>query len=405
MSKSIKVPFGTMSVTEDAKKLVSEIMASGRLSCGKYVRQFEEEYAKLIGTSEAVAVSSGTDADILALAVLYDLGVKRGDEVIIPALSFVATGNAVLHAGFTPVFVDVELDTLNINPDRIEEVITPKTRAIMPVHLMGKPAEMDKIMKIAKKHNLYVIEDAAEAHGTIYKGKTVGTIGDMAAYSLYVAHMISTVEGGVVTTDNADYAEILRSLRSHGRSCNCSSCVMNTSAATCSKRFKDGVDARFIFQRIGYSSKMNELEAAIGLGNIKAWPKYLAQRKKNFKYLIGRFGRFAPYLTTIKVEDYEVIGPHAFPVILGQEAKFSRDELVTYLKEAGIDSRNLFLSMPTQCPGFGFLGHKLGQFPVAEYIGENGFHIGVHQDLNTEHMEYFIEAVDRFLRGPARNVQ
>lgn len=397
MSGKMPVPFGTMSVTKKAKRLVAEIMESGRLSSGKYVREFEERYAELIGTKEAVAVGTGTDADTLALAVMYDYGAKRGDEIIIPSLSFVATGNAVLHAGFTPVFVDVELDTLNIDPDKIEEVITNRTRAIMPVHLMGKPAEMNKIMAIAKKHKLFVIEDAAEAHGSVYKGKNTGTIGDMAAYSLYVAHMISTVEGGIITTNNADYAEILRSLRSHGRSCVCKSCIINKGEQTCAKRFKCGNDIRFIFQRIGFSSKMNELEAAIGLGNIEAWPKYLSQRRENLLYLFKRFKRFEPELITFSEGKHELIGPHAFPIIVGEKAKFTRDQLVNYLSKHGVDSRNMFLSMPTQCPGFAFLGYKLGQFPVAEYIGNNGLHIGVHQGLNSEHMQYFIKVIESFL--------
>jgi len=386
-----------MSITREAKKLVAKILDSGNVSQGKYVREFEEGFAKLIGTKEAVAVSSGTDADMLALAVLYDFGARRGDEVIVPAISFVATGSSILHAGFKPVFVDVELETLNINPDKIEEAITDKTRSIMPVHLMGKPAAMDKIMSIAKKHKLFCIEDAAEAHGSIYKGKNIGSIGDMAAFSLYVAHMISTIEGGIITTDNSDYAEILRSLRSHGRSCNCKTCVMNTGAITCPKRFKEGKDKRFIFERIGYSSKMNELEAAIGLGNIKMWPKYLAQRRENLLYLLKHFRRFEPYLLTIKEESYEKIGPHAFPLIVGKKAKFTRDQLVNYLAKHGIDSRNMFLSMPTQCPGFQFLGYKLGQFPIGEYIGNNGIHIGVHQDLNKKHLEYFIDTIGKFL--------
>jgi dTDP-4-amino-4,6-dideoxygalactose transaminase len=302
-----------------------------------------------------------------------------------------------LHAGFTPVFVDVELDTLNIDPNKIAGAITENTRAIMPVHLMGKPAEMDSIMSIAKRYDLFVIEDAAEAHGSKYKSKNIGSIGHMAAYSLYVAHMISTVEGGIITTDNSDYAEILRSLRSHGRSCNCNSCIMNTGAITCSKRFRKGIDIRFMFERIGYSSKMNELEAAVGLGNIEAWPQYLARRRENLLYLLQHFRRYEPHLLTIYEEDHEFIGPHAFPLIVGKDEKFTRDELGDYLAKNGVDSRNMFLSMPTQCPGFAYLGYKFGLFPVSEYIGSNGLHIGLHQDLNTEHMKYFISIIDRFL--------
>lgn len=393
----MKVPFGTMSITGSTKNLITQLMESGRLSSGKYVMEFEERFAKLIGTKEAIAVSSGTDANTLALAVLYDFGAKRGDEIIVPALSFVETGNAVLHAGFTPVFVDIKKETLNINAEKIEEVITDKTRAIMPVHLMGKPADMDVINRIAKQHNLYVVEDAAEAHGAVYKGKNAGTLGNMAAFSLYVAHMISTIEGGIVTTDNSEFAEILRSLRVHGRFCKCKQCVLNTGAGICNKRFKDGMDMRFMFERIGYSSKMNELEAVVGIGNIEIYSEIFGKRRDNLMYLIEQSERFTPYLTTIKEEEYEVIGPQAFPVIVGVEAPFTRNELVSYLEKHGIDSRNLFLCMPTQCPGFDFLGHKMGEFPNAEYIGNNGFHIGVHQGLTKEHLDYFLAATGTFL--------
>lgn len=395
---TIKYPFGTITITEKSKKLIGQILEGGRVSCGKYVREFEKKFASLAGTKEAVALSSGADADALALAVLYDFGAERGDEVIVPALSFVATGNAVLQAGFTPVFVDIQRDTLNIDPAKIEKVITKKTKAIMPVHLMGKPAEMDSINTIAKKHNLYVVEDAAEAHGGIYKGKNVGTLGDMAAYSLYVAHIITTIEGGIVTTNRLDCAEILRSLRSHGRACKCESCVLNTNSGYCSKRFQyGGTDIRFVFERIGYSAKMNELEAAIGLGALDVYNSILKKRRKNLYYLMEQFKRFKPFLATIKKEEYEEIGPHALPIIIQEEAQFSRDEFIDYLNKKGVDTRNLFLSMPTQCPGFLPLGYKLGEFPNAEYLGNNGLHVGVHQDLGKKECDYFLNTVEEFL--------
>lgn len=395
----MKIPFGTISVTEKSKNIIADILETNRLSGGKYVREFEKRFAGLVGTKEAVAVSTGTDADALALAVLYDLGAKRGDEIIIPALSFVATGNAVLQAGFTPVFVDVDRKTLNINPLKIEDAVTEKTRAIMPVHLMGKPADMDAINAIAKKYNLYVIEDAAEAHGAVYKGKNTGALADMGAFSLYVAHIISTVEGGIITTDNSDFAEILRSLRSHGRACKCESCILNIASAYCDKRFNYGEneDIRFIFERIGFSSKMNELEAAVGIGNLAIYHDILNKRRENLYYLIDEFKRFTPYLVTIEKEPYEEIGPHALPIIIQERAKFNRNKLVNFMEKKGIDTRNLFSSMPTQCPGFNFLGYKHGDFPNAEYIGENGIHIGVHQDLGKDECGYIINTVEEFL--------
>jgi len=392
-------PFGTVSVSESSKKLINKILDSNRVSSGRYVREFEKKFASLMGTRHAVAVSSGTDADALALAVLYDFGAERGDEVIVPALSFVGTGNAVLEAGFMPVFVDVEMATLNIDTSRIESAITKKTAAIMPVHLIGKPADMDMVNRIAKKHDLFVIEDAAEAYGAEYKGRKVGTLGDMAAFSLYVAHAITTVEGGIVLTGREDFAEILRSLRSHGRACKCESCVLNASSGYCKKRFQYGVknDMRFLFERIGYSSKMNELEAAVGLGNLDAYHVIIGKRRKNLEYLMERFAKFAPYLVTVKEGDDEKIGPHAFPVIVQKSAGFTRDEIVNYLEKNGIETRTLFSSMPTQCDGFRYLGYKEGDFPCAEYIGNNGFHVGVHQDLKKEHLDYFLTHVAKFL--------
>lgn len=403
MAKKIKVPFGTISIPEKSKDLILQTLEARRISSGKYVREFEEKFAKLLGVEEAVAVSSGTDADILALAVFHDFGAQRDDEVIIPALSFVATGNAVVHAGFKPVFVDIQRETLNIDPDLIEAAITDKTRGIMPVHLMGKPADMDKINAIAQKYGLFVVEDAAEAHGALYQGKPVGTLSDMAAFSTYIAHIITTGEGGVVVSHREDFAEILRSLRSHGRACKCKQCTLNLASKYCAKRFagNDGEDIRFIFERIGYSCKMNELEAAIGIGNLDLYHEILEKRRQNLLYVLKRFEQFSPYLATICEEPHEQIGPHAIPIIIQPGAPFTRAQLTEHFEKNGIETRTLFASMPTQCPGFNFLGYKLGQFPNAEYMGNYGIHIGVHQDLGLQEMEYILDQIRAFLEDHA----
>lgn len=399
VKEALKVPFGTISITDRAKELIQEIIDARRISSGKYVRLFEDKFAELLGVRSAVAVSSGTDADIMALAVFHDFGAQRGDEVIVPALSFVATGNAVIHAGYKPVFVDINRDTLNIDPSQIEDAITERTRIIMPVHLMGKPADMDEINRIAKKYGLFVVEDAAEAHGALYKGKPVGTLSDMGAFSLYIAHIITTGEGGIVTTDNEEYAEIVRSLRSHGRACKCKVCTINVASSFCKKRFQGdtGEDRRFFFERIGYSCKMNELEAAIGIGSLEMYHDIVDKRRENLLYFLSKFEQFHPYLSTIKEDAWERIGPHAIPIVVQEDASFTREQLASYLEERGIETRTLFASMPTQCPGFAFLGYTLGQFPNAEYVGRNGIHIGIHQDLSIEHMDYVIDVLREFL--------
>lgn len=222
----------------------------------------------------------------------------------------------------------------------------------------------------------------------------------MAAYSLYVAHIITTIEGGIVTTDNADFAEVLLSLRAHGRACKCKTCVLNVNSGYCAKRFKysEDIDIRFFFERIGYSAKMNELEAAVGLGNLTIYNEILDKRRKNLLAMIKKFRKFSPYIATIEEEEHEKIGPHAFPMVIQEGAPFTRDQLMHHLERNGIDTRNLFSSIPTQCPGYAFLGHKLGDFPNAEYIGNNGLHIGVHQDIGPEHIEYFIDTVEKFVK-------
>lgn len=375
-----KVPFGTVSITEKAKKLIDVAIAEKWLTKGKYVKEFEEKFAATFGVKYGIAVSSGTDADAIACAVLYDFGAKRGDEIIIPALTFVATGNAVLQAGFKPVFVDVNRNTLNIDPDKIEAAITPRTRAIMPVHLMGKPAAMDQIMAIAKKHKLYVIEDAAEAHGAEYNGKKIGAIGDMACFSLYAAHIVTTIEGGMIITNNEQMAKAAASLRNHG------------------------IDGKFRFERIGFSAKMNEIEAAVGLGNIEIFHDILEKRRRNILYLIKHFKQFEKYFIYVQEDAHEKLGPHAFSMIVRPGMKFTKDEFVTYLEKEGVDSRNLFYSIPTQTPSYAFMGHKLGDFPETEFCSDNGTHIGCHQDIEISQMDHVIDVVGKFLKSKGYSV-
>jgi len=375
-----KVPFGTVSITPKAKKLIDDAIERKWLTKGQYVKEFEDKFAALFGVKYGIAVSSGTDADAIACAVLYDFGAERGDEIIIPALTFVATGNAVLQAGFKPVFVDVERETLNIDPKKIEAAITPKTRAIMPVHLMGKPAAMDEIMRIAKKHKLYVIEDAAEAHGAEYKGQKIGAIGDMACFSLYAAHIVTTIEGGMIITDNPQMAEAARSLRNHG------------------------IDGKFRFKRIGFSAKMNEIEAAVGLGNIEIFYDILEKRRANVRHLIKGFVKFEKYFWYLKEDKGEVLGPHAFSIILKPGLKFTKDEFVTYLERQGVDSRNLFYSIPTQTESYHFMNHKPGDFPESEYCSDQGTHVGCHQDVGVAQMDYVLEVVGQFLKSKGYTV-
>ena len=372
----MRINFGELVIGDIAKKYLQRVLDKNWASEGDNVREFEQKFANKFGYKHAIAVSSGTDANICCCTSLYDFRAKRGDEIITPALSFVATANSILAAGFVPKFVDIEVETLNIDPSKIEEAITDKTRAIMVVHTMGKPCEMDSILAIAKAYNLKVIEDACEAHGATYKERIVGTIGDMGTFSFYVAHLIVCGEGGMVVTNNDEVANVIRSVKSHGR---------------------PPGSIYFDFQRIGLNSKMNDLEAAVGLEGIEYFDETFNKRKNNLYKLLELTKELADYVYFLEEEGYEKVSPHAFPIVL-RDKKYDRDKLYQYLESKGIQCKTLFGSLPTQHKAFKFLGYEYGQFPVAEYVGRNGLHFGVHQYLNNDDLLYIKDALKGYFK-------
>lgn len=370
----MRIQFGELKIGDIAKKHLQEVIDTNWASGGPKVKLFEEGWGKLFDYKHNVAMSSGTDADINACAVLYDFGAQRGDEIIVPTLSFIATSNAVLAAGFKPVFVDVEKHTLNINPQKIEEKITPKTRGIMVVHTMGKPCEMDSIMDIAKKHRLKVIEDACEAHGAKFKGKYIGQWGDMATFSYYAAHLICCGEGGMVSTNNPKIAEVLQSTRSHGR--------------------KLGT-LYFDHLRFGLNSKMNDMEASLGLQGVSEFWNTFNTRKENLYYLLNKLKDLEKFAWFNIEEAHEVVSPHAFSITL-KDPKYNGTALYQFLEKNGIMCKRNFGSIPTQHGAFKFMGHQLGEFPEAEYIGENGLHFGIHQFLKRDDLDFISDMVHHY---------
>lgn len=359
------ISFGDLKIGPTARRYMESALSKNWVSEGANVREFERGFAEKFGYAHAIAVSSGTDACMCACAALYDVGAQRGDEIIVPACTFVATANAVLAAGFMPRFVDVELETLNIDPSKIEDAITLKTRAIMPVHIMGKMAKVDEIGNIAALHKLKVIEDACEAHGAEYKGRLVGTYGDMTAFSFYVAHQMVCGEGGMVVTNDVRLADVVRSVKSHGR--------------------PPGT-IYFDFQRIGFNSKMNDMEAAIGLQSLEDFDEAFSKRRVNLRKLLEMTADLSDYCYFLHESPDEVVSPFAFPVIL--KGAYDKGELYRYLEANGIQCKTLFGSLPTQHKVFNFLGHEPGDFPVAEYIGRGGLQFGLHQYLTEDDLVY-----------------
>ena len=372
----MRIAFGDLIIGDTAKQYIKRALNKNWVSEGANVREFEQKFADKFGYKHAIATSSGTDADTVSCASLYDFGAKRGDEIIVPALSFVSTANSILAAGFIPRFVDIEVETLNIDPGKIEEAIAGKTRAIMVVHTMGKPCEMDSILEIARTHNLKIIEDACEAHGATYKGRVVGSIGDMGTFSFYAAHVVVSGEGGMIVTNSDEIANVVQSVKSHGRPFD---------------------SIYFDFQRIGFNSSMNELTAAIGLEGIEYFDETFNKRKKNLYRLLELIEELSDYFYFLEEETHEKVSPHAFPMVL-KDKKYDRDKLYSYLEAKGIQCKTLFGSLPTQHQAFNFLDYKYGQFPVSEYVGENGLHFGIHQYLTDDDLLYISDTLKAYFR-------
>jgi perosamine synthetase len=299
------IPIAKPIISDEEVEEVVKVLKSGFIAQGPKVAEFEEKFAEYVGVEYAVASSSGTTALHLALLAA---GVKSGDEVITTPFTFAATGNSVLYTGAKPVFVDIDKNTYNINPDKIEEAITDKTKVLMPVHLYGQPADMDPINKIAEDHDLVVIEDAAQAHGALYNNKKTGSLGDMGCFSFYPTKNMTTSEGGMITTDNKEMADTARILRAHGES------------------------ERYTHVTLGYNFRMTDIAAAIGVVQLKKLDKFNEKRIENASFLTSKINNIngikAPYVTdNVK---------HVFHQYTVRVDKSKRDQLIDFLKINGI---------------------------------------------------------------------
>ena len=361
-----RIEFGELVIGNTARKNLMEVCDSNWASGGPKVKEFEKNWSELFKYKRSVSMSSGTDGVINACLSLYDLkdAVRNKSEVIVPALSFIATSNGVRAAGLIPRFVDIKKETLNIDESLIEEAINENTVAIMPVHTMGRMAEMDVICDIAKRHNLLVIEDACEAHGAKFKDKFVGHWGDMSIYSYYIAHLVCCGEGGMVSTNDDNIADILSSTRSHGRPLN---------------------SIYFDHQRTGLNSKMNDMEASIGLEAIEVfwdtfWTRYSFMNRMR-EAVIG----FENVAYFSEEDEGNVNCPHGFSITCKNEGKIC--SVIDVLNRYNIHHKRNFGCIPTQHKAFADMGYKLGDFPNSEWVGDNGIHIGCHQHLTEENIQ------------------
>ena len=357
----IKVPIAKPIIGEEEIENVVEVLKSGMIAQGPKVMEFEEKFANWIGAKYGIATNSGTSALHVALLAC---GIGEGDEVITTPFTFIASGNAIVYTGATPVFADIDLDTYTIDPDKIEDLITDKTKAILPVQLYGQAADMDKIREIAEKHDLKIIEDAAQAHGAEYNGEKVGTLGDMACFSFYPTKNMTTSEGGMITTDDEELAKKAQMFRAHGAS------------------------ERYHHDEIGYNFRMTDIAAAIGLAQLNVIDEFNNKRISNANYLNEQLKDVEGIVTPKSPDNYK----HVYHQYTIRVEKGNRDDWVEFLTNKGIGTGIHYPIPLYNQPIYKKLGIE-GDCPLAEKAADNVISLPVHPSLTKEDLDLVVDAV------------
>jgi len=363
------IPIAKPLIGDEEKQAVLEVLDSGILAQGPRVRAFEEAFADMCGVRYAVATSSGTTA--LHTALLAH-GIGPGDEVITSPFTFIASANSILYVGARPVFIDIDAATFNLDPYGIEAAITPRTRAILPVHLFGLVADMDTVMDLATKHNLVVVEDACQAHGAEYRGRRAGSFGT-GAFSLYPTKNITSAEGGMITTDSPDIAEKCRAVRQHG------------------------MRRRYYHDELGFNFRMTDVHAAIGLAQLKKLERFTAARIANAGYLSAHLHG----VTVPMVPDGQT---HVFHQYTVRVPKGQRDALAAHLEANGV-GYGVYYPVPVHQQTYyeQHMGYHVC-LPEAERAAKEVISLPVHPGLTPEDLQTIIETVNRFTQSPASQV-
>lgn len=363
------IPIAKPIIGKEEKKNVMEVLDSGMLAQGPRVKELEEKFAKLCGVKHAVAVSNGTAA---IHAALYAIGIKPGDEVITAPFTFVATANPILMLGGKVVFADVKEDTFNIDPEKVKEKITDKTKAIIAVDLYGQPADYKKLNEIAKKHNLKIVEDACQAVNAELDGKKTGSLGDIAAFSFYATKNMISGEGGMVTTDDDEYAELVKRFRHHGQS----------------------EKTRYEYYDLGYNYRMMDLQAAIAIAQLDKIEEFSNKRFRNAELLTEGLNDIDGVIVPFVKDNVKHVF-HQYTVKV--DGKISRDELAEKLKSKGI-GHGIFYPKPLHLhPHFKRMGYKEGDFPVSERLSEQVLSLPVHPSVSENDIKKIIETVSSIL--------
>lgn len=375
------------------------------LTSGSYVSKLEKRLKEYFKAQDFLLVNSGSSANLLMISTLKSEQLrnclKPGNEVITPSVTFPTTLSPILQNGLTPIFVDCEVGTYNIKAHLIEDAISKKTRAIFIPHTLGNPCDMDTIMSVVEKYNLFVLEDVCDAFGATFEGRLVGTFGDMASLSFYPAHHITTGEGGGVIVNNLSMREVAKSVRDWGRDCWCESGRSNT----CGKRFgwqlgdlPYGYDHKYIYSNIGYNLKITEMQAAIGLAQLEKVDHFIEKRRENFKRYYEKLKKYEEFLILPRVDPRA--NPSWFGLPITVRNGINRLELIQWLEDANIETRLVFGGNITRQPGFKNIPHRVyGSLEESDKIMNDTFFIGVYPGLNEEMIEFVVNRFDEFLKA------
>lgn len=405
-----RICVGDFRLESNERQAINQVIKGGRISEWRKVKEFEKVFADYIESKYCVAVSSGTSALIIGLLALrYDKRFPKariGAKVLVSPVTYISSVNAVVLSGFEPVFVDIDKRTYKIKTEQIENAIkehgAENIAGIVPVHLMGYPNDMDELNAMAKKFNLFIFEDSAQAHGSVYNGKKTGSLGHLAGFSFYIAHNIQAGELGCVTTDDEDLYKTIVQLKANGRVCNCPICTRNQGVCPGVKKYgyddDDDYDPRFTHEYISYNFKTMEFPAALGIFQVKKADWIFKERQKNVQYLNQGLRELEDlfYLPVFSKN----ISYLAYHLIIKEDAKIKRRSVRDELEKRGIENRPLFGCIPTQQPCYEYLKDTyIDKLSVANYVGKNAFYIGCHQYLKKDDLDYIIAVfLDLFKR-------
>ncbi len=381
------------------------------LTAGRFTEQFETKFARFLGVRSALVTNSGSSSNLLAISALTspllgDRQCQPGDEVITVASGFPTTVNPILQNGMIPVFIDVAIPTYNVDPNRVEEAVSDRTKAICIAHTLGNPFNLDAVMDVANRHQLWVIEDTCDAIGAKYRGKYAGTFGHVATTSFYPAHHITMGEGGAVMTNSPLLKKVLESFRDWGRDCWCPPGHDNT----CGKRFcqqlgdlPEGYDHKYIYSHIGYNLKASDMQAAVGVAQLEKLPAFIDRRRANFAQLYQELGDLEDILILPEATKHSEPSWFGFPITIKPTSQVPRSELIAHLTAAKIGTRLLFGGNLLRQPAYKNIPHRVvGDLTNADIITEQTFWVGVYPGLTGEMIHYIAEQIRL---GVGRNSQ